>query len=248
MFWHPNKRIGLRLAVGALIVATGTSAALADVLVVRATGPSAKAFPAGKSLADNAKISLKPNDTLVLLDARGTRTLRGPGAFTPTSAPSAAPTVLAANTTQRRARIGAVRSVGMLSQRSPSIWYLDVSKSSSFCVAEPTNLTLWRADPSQAGTLIVTRARDGSSRNLDWATGQSTLSWPADFSINDGADYRLSWKSAANPATVRFKTLAKKPASLNDMAASLIQRGCQEQLDMLIETARLPEDNSTPAG
>ena len=67
----------------ALIAAAGSSAALADVLVVRASGPSAKAYPAGKTIADNARIALQAGDSLVLLDSRGTRVLRGPGSFTP---------------------------------------------------------------------------------------------------------------------------------------------------------------------
>ena len=41
---------------------------MAEVLVVRATGPSAKKFPAGKALADNARITLAANDSIVVLD------------------------------------------------------------------------------------------------------------------------------------------------------------------------------------
>jgi hypothetical protein len=50
-------------AAVALTVATASSAA---VLVVRSSGPSARNFPPGKSLADNGKIALKANDTLVV--------------------------------------------------------------------------------------------------------------------------------------------------------------------------------------
>lgn len=247
MSWHQSRSVGLRSLAAASLLALGATAASADVLVVRATGPSAKNFPAGKSLADDAKIALQANDTVVLLDARGTRTLRGPGAFTPAGP---AGTQLASATTTRRARIGAVRSVGSSAAepRTPSIWHLDVTKSSNFCIADSANLSLWRADASKAATLTVTRASGGAPQKIDWAAGQTTLQWPSGLAISDGSDYRISWDGAAKPTNVKFKTLAAKPASLNDMAASLIQRGCDAQLDLLIETVRLPEDNRPPAG
>lgn len=223
-----------------MLLVAGATAAAADVLVVRATGPSAKSYPAGKSLADNAKIALKQNDTLVLLDKAGTRTLRGPGTFTPSMSSQAANRVVVASseTTQRRARIGAVRSAGLGTQYGPTLWHLDVSKSSNFCLADPAQLTLWRPDASQPVTLTVTRAKDGTARKIDWPAGAATLAWPSDLAVGDGADYRLSWQ-AGTSTNVKFRTLPSVPASVDAMASSLIQRGCEGQLDFLI--ASVPE-------
>src|SRR3546814_5129296 len=80
--WVPNKGKVARLAA-ALWIVPSAAAAAAEGLVVRASGPSAKSYPAGRKLADDARITLQANDSLVLLDNRGTRTLRGPGIFTP---------------------------------------------------------------------------------------------------------------------------------------------------------------------
>ena len=66
-----------------------TSTASAAVLVVRSSGPSAAAYPPGKALPDNHVLKLKATDTIVLLDARGTRSLSGPGNFSVSA--SAAP-------------------------------------------------------------------------------------------------------------------------------------------------------------
>src|SRR4029450_4662610 len=85
---HPNRLKLSRLALAALL-ATGAASAAANVLVVRAQGPSAKAYPAGRSLADNAQIQLRAGDSIIVLTPRGTRTFRGPGNFT---ASGAAPT------------------------------------------------------------------------------------------------------------------------------------------------------------
>ena len=70
------------LLAGCGIALAGTAvAAEAAVLVVRSSGPSAKAFPAGRALPENQSIILRGNDVVILLDSRGTRTLRGPGTY-----------------------------------------------------------------------------------------------------------------------------------------------------------------------
>ncbi|HEX8443004.1 MAG TPA: hypothetical protein VF631_05085 [Allosphingosinicella sp.] len=235
-------------AAVALGLATASSAA---VLVVRSSGPSARSFPPGKSLDDNGKIALKANDTLVVLDARGTRTLKGPGTFTPggpakaAGAMSSLGAVTGAN--RGRARVGAVRSVGLGSAR-PSIWHIDVSKTSNMCVASPAGLSMWRPDASKAAVMTLSGEQPGTSRQLKWAAGQRTQSWPTDLPISNGAGYRLSWEGSAVPTRIQFRTLATRPSALEDTASKLIQNGCTAQLDLLIETARLPEAGATPTG
>lgn len=235
--------MNIHVLTAALLLVAGTGVASADVLVVRASGPSAKDFPAGKSLADNASISLMANDSLVLLDSRGTRTLRGPGTFTPGSAAAASNrSAIAAATTNsgaRRARIGAVRSVGATPVRSPSIWHVDISKSSTVCLADSQNVKLWRPDASKAVQLTLSGA--GKDETIDWRAGQSVLDWPADMTIADDAAYQLRWTGAASPTTLKFRTLPAKPEGLETLATSLIQNDCQAQLDLLVETLKVPD-------
>jgi hypothetical protein len=236
------------VAAVALGAATASSAA---VLVVRSSGPSAKAFPPGKSLDENGKIALKPNDMLVVLDARGTRTLRGPGTFTPGGPAKAAASMSSlgavSGAARGRARVGAVRSVGS-GPAKPTIWHVDVSKSSSVCVASPTNVLLWRPDASRPATITVAGTRGTANRQLVWGAGQSTLNWPSDLPISNGAEYRLSWDGVRAPTRLQFRTLAAKPVSLDELASTFIKNGCNAQLDLLIETAKLPESASAPTG
>lgn len=218
---------------------------MADVLIVRSTGPSAKSFPAGKRLSETARVTLKANDLVVVLNGQGTRDLRGPGTFT-AGAP-ARRTASAAPATQRRARIGAVRGVGSGELRPPTIWHVDAAKSSTICVADPGNITLWRADASRPVMLNISRGQGGPARQLAWQPGSSTLRWPADLPVTDGAEYRLSWAGAALPTTLKFRTMSQRPAGLEDMASSLIANNCEAQMEMFIETVRLP-DEPTPKG
>lgn len=243
MSWVPNKAPFRHLIAAVLLVSA--SAALADILVVRSIGPSAKSFPPGKRLAQGAKVVLKANDSIDVLDGRGTRTLRGPGTFVAGASTGAT----ASNTPPpgRRARIGAVRGVDTGPLRPPSIWHVDVSKSSTICVAQPTGVTLWRADSGPAMKLNITRVSDGTTRQVDWEAGASTLGWPTSLPIVDGADYRLSWAGAAAPTAIRFRTLPQRPVGLEDTAAFMLSNQCQAQLDLFIETVRIP-DSVPPAG
>ncbi|MFL6858585.1 MAG: hypothetical protein ACJ8EB_11860, partial [Allosphingosinicella sp.] len=179
------------------------------------------------------------------LDGRGTRTLRGPGTFAAGAAPARVAAALPVQT-QRRARIGAVRGVEGGTLRPPSLWHVDIARSTDVCVADPARLTLWRADTAAALPLTVTRASDGASRRVAFEPGASTAPWPADLSPADGARYRLSWPGGAQPTALTLHALSARPAGLEDMASALIAKGCAAQLDLLVDTVRLPD--AAPAG
>lgn len=236
MSWGPSKNFARPLLAAVLLLTAG--AALADILVVRSSGPSAKSFPPGKRLPESARISLKASDQLVVLDGRGTRIIRGPGTFT-AGAPTVGRTASAGPAVQRRARIGAVRGVETGELRPPSIWHVDVARSSNFCVADPSKVTLWRADAAEALNLSI-GGSGGRLKRLSWQPGSSTMAWPSDLPVAEGAEYRLSWTGGATPTTLRFRTVPAKPAGLEDMAQTLIRNQCEAQLDLFIDTVKLP--------
>ncbi|MGZ8332202.1 MAG: hypothetical protein ACXWUZ_03510 [Allosphingosinicella sp.] len=236
MSWGPSRAFVRPLLAAVLLVTAG--AAAADILVVRSSGPSAKSFPPGKRLPESARISLTPSDQLVVLDGRGTRIIRGPGTFT-AGAPAVGRVATAAPAVQRRARIGAVRGVETGELRPPSIWHVDVTRSSNFCVADPSKVTLWRADAAEPLTLNI-GGPGGRAKQLSWQPGSSTLAWPSDLPVADGSEYRLSWSGGAVPTALRFRTVPAKPAGLEDMAQTLIRNQCDAQLDLFIDTVKLP--------
>jgi hypothetical protein len=230
--WGPNSFTLRSAALAALLAATAGSAA-ANVLVVRSAGPSARAYPAGRSLPDNARISLQANDTVVVLTAAGTRTFRGPGTFSPgTAARAGARTVAAAD--GRRARVGAVRNAGIV-PRSLTLWDVDVTQSGTFCVVGSGPVMLWRPDASVPATLTIT-APGGASRNVEWRAGQPTVAWPGGTALSDGGTYTFRQPGVAVPTQITFRTLTSAPPDLSAVAEALIEKGCQDQLDLLIET------------
>jgi hypothetical protein len=237
--WDPNK-LALGTAVLAALIAAAPAAA--NVLVVRSSGPSAAAYPVGRSLPDNARITLRAGDNLVVLGAAGTRSFRGPGTFSPgTAALAGARTI--ASSDGRRARIGAVRSAGIV-PRGPTIWHVDVTQSGTFCLASASNVMLWRPDASTRTTLTVT-GPGARPRTAQWAAGRATLAWPAGAPIANGATYSFGQSGVAVPTQITFRVLGGELADLEGVAAALIANGCQDQLDVLVESQ---PDLSTPSG
>jgi hypothetical protein len=218
-------RLLLAAASAALLVSTSATAA---VLVVRSSGPSAAAYPPGKALPDTHKLNLKASDTVVLLDSRGTRTLRGPGSFSVSA--SAAPTVAGntAGTSARRVRLGAVRGAG-----TRSVWQADLSQSGNVCVANPSELTLYRSDAGNAADVTLTDA-NGKSVKVHFEPNQWDAAWPTALPVTSGAKINVSGLSA--PATLTLRVLSPVPSGLEGMAQSLIRADCQAQLDVLINT------------
>ena len=233
MSWVPSKAKARHLLV--LALAATASAASADILILRADGPSAKSFPPGRKLPDNARLTLKASDELIVLDSRGTRTIRGPGNFIAGVAPPAR-TAAAEPVMQRRARVGAVRGVPN-ENRPPSMWHVDVAKSSTMCVADPKAVTLWRPDGTRPVTLTIA-APGGATQSLRWEEGNQTLAWPAALPVADGARYRLSWEGNAAPTEIVFKALPQMPSGLDDTASVLLANDCSAQLDLFINTVR----------
>ncbi len=214
----------LSIGLGSLLAASTASAA---VIVVRSVGPSARTYPAGKTLADSAKIELRSGDMVTLLNANSTRTVRGPGTFTAGSA-GRAQLAMAAN---RRARFGALRA-GDLPQ-NPSPWDVDVSESGKVCIADPAKLMLWRPTADEDAQISI-RGAGGSEQTLDWAAGRLTLPWPAQLPVTDGAEYQVEWSGGAETTTVSFVKLAMAPTDPVGAAQTLIEKGCDRQLDSLV--------------
>ncbi len=210
--------------------------ALADVMVVRASGPSATSFKPGTRLTDNTPLVLKAGDQLVLLDKGGTRTVQGPGRFTATESSSPASSVALAALTgsnTRRARVGAVRAAAPAASTQPSsIWFVDSAKGGTVCVANATRPSLWRSDISAAGSTRLNGG--GKSAEVRWVPGQASQLWPGALPASDGASYAIE----PGGAQVRFVTLGAAPTDLVALGDALLARGCETQVDLLITTTR----------
>jgi hypothetical protein len=211
----------------AVAIALSSSAALASVVVVKSLGPSAKAYPPGKTLPESAKITLQGGDVLTVLGPNAAKTLRGPGNFS-------ASQVSLASAAGQRGRFGALRASDVA--QNPSVWDIDVSQGGKVCVRDASKLQLWRPD-SEADITVTIRSADGKSQALNWAAGKALTAWPAALPIKSGAQFQLEWPDTGETSSVEVVTVNSPPADLVGAAQVLIENGCQKQLDLLVESA-----------
>jgi len=218
------------------VLLTGAASASANVLVVRSLGPSAQSYPAGRSLPDSATVTLAGQDMLVLLGRNGTRTLRGPGTFRVTGPTRSTSYTSLLRPPRERSRTGSVRGPGGTPSRSP--WQIDPAAGGTFCVADVAELGLWRANPASSASMSVGRAGTPGNLALQWQAGQQVVGWPAGMPVEWGVDYEVV-APGGRSATIRFVPVAPSRMDRQELAAALIEHGCQAQLDVLI--ASTPE-------
>lgn len=248
MLWARGaRRPGTGWAVAAMCAGLGLAGpAAAETMVVRASGPSAATYRPGSKLADGGSLVLKAGDVVTLLDASGTRTLRGPGRFGVTVAAGAAPasnvTLAALLDTKRvrRARTGAVRGnvsdAPPAAPRRPNLWLVDVDRPGAFCFAEPAAVRLWRPDAAKPATVSISGGRARAS--VTFATGEAIAAWPATLPLADGASYRID--RGTKGTDIRLAEVGPATMALEPLASALIAQGCSAQLDLLVDAAAAP--------
>jgi hypothetical protein len=220
-------RTKLVLLGTAVAVALSSTAAVASVVVVKSLGPSAKAYPPGKTLPESAKITLQGGDVVTVLSPNAAQTLRGPGNFT-------AGEVNLASAAAKRGRFGALRTAEVA--KNPSIWDLDVTQSGKMCVAHPAGLKLWRADTASEAKISI-RSPDGNAEEVKWAAGKATAAWPSALPVKNSVEYQIEWDGSGEKSKITFVTVPKSPADLVGAAQLLIENGCENQLDLLVDSA-----------
>jgi hypothetical protein len=211
----------------AIAIALSSTAALANVVVVKSLGPSAKAYPPGKTLPPSAKITLQGGDVVTVLGPSSAQTLRGPGNFD-------AGQVSLASAAGQRGRFGALRAAEVA--HNPSIWDIDATQSGKICVANSNKLNLWRPD-SDTPVSVDIRSPDGKVQKLSWAAGKALTLWPATLPIKSGGQYEISWGDSGDTSKLDVIAVSSVPSDLVGTAQVLIQNGCQNQLDLLVASA-----------
>src|SRR4051812_48159689 len=187
-------RSKLMLWGAAAAIALTSTAVMANVVVVKSLGPSAKAYPPGKTLSESAKITLQGGDIVTVLGPASAQTLRGPGNFD-------AKQVALASAAGQRGRFGALRAAEVA--HNPSIWDIDASQGGKICVSDASKLQLWRADSETAATVQIHSA-DGTTQELNWAAGSTLAAWPAALPINSGASYQIEWPDTGEKSSLSF--------------------------------------------
>lgn len=228
------------IAAGVAALAV-SSAALAEAIVVRSTGPSAASYPVGSRLGAAERVVLRAGDRVVLVGEGPSRTLNGPGNFpvratgqiSQTNTSTLGRYLSATGSTIRRT--GAVRGAATAAVPT-NLWVVDITKAGTMCVPDPSNVTLWRGDMTEDTLLTVENAANPEQRSsLAFVAGQNFRAWPSDvLPISPGTSYRITGPGMTDGATLNFVTVAEAvPGDAEAVAAMLVQHGCTAQLEQL---------------
>lgn len=232
-----------RFVAGAVLAVTfglATSAA-AQSTVVRATGPSAAEYPAGKKLAAGARVVLEAGDIVTVIDSGGTRVLKGPDRFTIGARREAERDVLGTFITRRgnreRVRLGVVR--GDVGQEgpipAPTVWLLEWRQPGPFCYTGDGRLFVWRQENSGAARLSIKATQGIATTSLAWEDGSRISAWPQDQApLDAGATYTVALEGGAEQFDISFVRLASEPQDLSELVSMLAQNGCTGQMERLI--------------
>lgn len=245
MSWTFKKRL-LQFAVLA-VVAGELSAAAAEVLVLRADGPSARRqFRIGMRLPDTALFNLRPGDRLTVLARGGTRSFRGPGTFSVVAPPQGYR--VNNNGVRVRVQTGVVRTEPrVLGVQPTDVWEYDSRESGNICVRAGSRPVLWRPS-SHGGTRITIRTLVGNPQSFDWPAGQTHFAWPENLPMATGTVYTLTWNNIAQPTRIVTRVLpAMEADNLDTLASTFIRNQCHSQLDTFIATRTDPDAPAQPA-
>lgn len=261
MFSVDRKSVLHRALAWSAVVTLGVAAsgtAMAQSMVVRSAGPSAAQYPAGKKLPANTKVVLKASDRVTVLDKAGTRVLSGPGTFTLDGAVKRDQTqstqiasLLSTSGGASRTRTGAVRGAPAAAKpaipRSPNLWFIDSAQSGKFCVAEPNRLLFWRASVADDVNYKLSSST-GAKAELLWKKGSGNRVWPfAEVPVVSGTTYTLTGPDGSSKK-IDLVVLPSVPAEIDDVAGTLIENGCENQLGLLVESMAAITPETGPTG
>lgn len=236
MFSDRMKRAVATVALGGAALALPV-AAMAGV-VVRSTGPSSTSYPVGTKLDDETRITLKAGDVVTVLTSEGTRVIKGAGTFRVGDRPQVASDRFASLTRKRaatRVRTGAVRAPDDDVVTNPSLWYVDITRSGTFCLYDLDTVRLWR--PGTEGTATYRITGHGESDMQAEVTFDDTVTVaaldPARLPVAEGRHYMIIAPDGSTSAELNFVLLGDDYEAPDMLAEALIARGCSVQLEAL---------------
>lgn len=227
-----------------LLSTTSPIAARAKALVLHSTGPSASRYPPGLVLSEPLQIKLKRGDRVRILDAKGTRELKGPatiGAGEPRTLPKhSSPSWDDLVGSKLRTDAAGVREVpseprrgGQLQAKTTSqsqLWQIDPLIGGTWCVVDVRAIEFWRENPSEEVELAITPS-DGKPVHAAWRKDRSVLPWPTTLPATDMARYTMQ----LGPGPTVSMTLRQIAigTSLDGLTRALSLNGCKQQQGIL---------------
>ncbi len=230
-----------------VLIAGLPRSAVAKAVLISAQGPNSSKYAVGSVFPDTKEFDLRSGDVLTILDAKGTRTLRGPfkGRINSTSSTKAAPislhdVLIASN--EKRWRVAALRQLSNDAtiavteesrKRTPieNLWQLELGYQGDWCFQSGDDVSLARKETGLGDELRVID-ETGIARSTRWRAGDASVPWPGDEPPTDGQSYTISTTSSAS-SLVTVHLLESSADEVSEMAHFFLDHNCFAQLDFL---------------
>jgi hypothetical protein len=237
----------MAVITGFLAAAIG-GGAMAQVMVLRADGPSQTIFSPGTMLPANRPVPLQAGDHITLLDGAGALEIVGPGEQLPNRPSAAINPQLMAMLGQFRSgsSAGAARGEARGPTVAPSnIWQVSLSSTGNFCFAIDQPIALWREKTLQTAKVMITRPSDDDDPGVSrkWPSGNHALDWPtADLPLADGEVYQIAWSDNPAGRNIVWRKVDPPSTGWPEFASQLLKNGCDSQLETI--AAAMPQPGS----
>ena len=230
-----------------VLIAGLPTPAVAKAVLISARGPNASKYAVGSVFPDTKEFDLRSGDVLMILDSKGTRTLRGPfkGRINSTPSTKAAPislhdVLIASN--EKRWRVAALRQLSNDTttavteesrKRTPidNLWRLELGYQGDWCFQSVDDVSLQRKESGLGDELHVID-ETGIARSTRWRAGDASVPWPGDEPPTDGQTYTISTTSSAS-SLVTVHLLDGGAVDVPEMAHYFLDHNCFAQLDFL---------------
>ena len=221
-------RSKLMLWGAAAAIALSSTATVASVVVVKSLGPSSKAYPPGKTLPESAKITLQGGDIVTVLGPASAQTLARPGQFRRQAGDARVGRRQARPLRSASRRRSRAQSEHLGRRRHPE--RQDLRRRAA-------TMQLWRPDSDTRSDGADPRGRRRKP-GADLGRGQGARPPGRPRCRSPAApNIRSNGRTRARRASLDFVTVKSPPADLVGAAQVLIENGCQNQLDLLVDGA-----------
>ncbi len=135
------------------------------------------------------------------------------------------------------------RHAAVPARRSPSLWYVDITRKGTQCVLDTGSIKLWRAVADEPAKVRLSGPANFPFAAIDFPAGESVVEVDsATFPIGDGASVSISdARTGATIGQIDFAVLPAQSGDSKKLAEALKERGCTDQLELLKDSAKSHE-------
>lgn len=117
-------------------------------------------------------------------------------------------------------------------------WVIDIGQSGDHCAAANGPVKLWRGKNVKAWVVSLKNLADKSKSTTNWPAGASTLEWPSDVTLVNGARYLLRKKGSRAVKKFTMHLLPGDLPSPTHKVAWMADKGCKTQAKRLLARLR----------